>query len=223
MRSRGLLLAVGLFAAAAAAAGFAADGSLSGSVGPGFTIRLLGADGLPVQHLDPGTYSLTVDDRSPDHNLHLRGPGVDVATEVDAVGTSVFTVTVRDGRYQYLCDAHPATMAGTVDVGAGEPPPPPPPRPKPVTLNATVGPGATISLTTAAGARVRILRRGAYAITVRDRSKEQNFHLSGVGVNRRTGLVQTGTVTWRLTLRAGRLLYLSDASPKTLRGSATVR
>jgi hypothetical protein len=221
MRRRGLL-AASLLAAVAAAGTLAADGSLSGSVGPGFTIRLLGADGLPVQHLDPGAFSLTVDDRSPDHNFHLLGPGVDVATDVDGVGTSTFTFTVSDGRYQYVCDAHPATMRGTVDVGAGEPPPPPPP-PKPGRLNATVGPGTTISLTTAAGARVRALKRGAYVITVRDRSKRQNFHLSGAGVNRRTGLAQTGTVTWRLTLKAGKLLYVSDASPKTLRGTATVR
>jgi hypothetical protein len=60
-------------------------------------------------------------------------------------------------------------------------------------------------------------------ITVRDRSARHNFHLSGAGVNRRTGLAQRATVTWRLTLKAGTLLYVSDASPKTLRGTAVVR
>ena len=222
MRRRGLL-AVTALAALAATGALAADGSLSGSVGPGFTIRLIGADGLPVQHLDPGTFSLTVDDRSPDHNFHLLGPGVDVATDVDAVGTSTFTFTVRDGRYQYVCDAHPATMKGSLDVGAGEPPPPPLPPAKAGRLNAVVGPGATIALKTSAGARVRTLKRGVYLITVRDLSKRQNFHLSGAGINRKTGLAQTGTVTWRVTLKAGTLRYVSDASPKTLRGTATVR
>ena len=70
---------------------------------------------------------------------------------------------------------------------------------------------------------MRTLKRGAYAITVRDRSRRHNFHLSGAGVNRRTGLAQLTTVTWRVTLKAGTLLYVSDASPKTLRGTAVVR
>jgi hypothetical protein len=222
MRRRGLL-AVIVLAALAAAGAFAADGALTGSVGPGFTIRLLGADGLPVQHLDPGTFSLAVDDRSQDHNFHLSGPGVDVATDVDGVGPSTFTVTLADGRYQFVCDAHPATMKGAFDVGTGEPPPPPLPPAKAGRLTATVGPGATISLTTPAGARARTLTRGVYLITVRDRSKRQNFHVSGAGINRKTGLAQTVTTTWRVTLKPGKLLYVSDASPKTLRGTAVVR
>ena len=222
MRRRGLL-AVSALAAVAAASAFAADGSLSGSVGPGFTIRLVGADGVPVQHLDPGTFSLAVDDRSPDHNFHLSGPGVDVATDVDAVGASTFTVTVVDGRYQFVCDAHPATMKGTLDVGAGAPPPPPLPPAKAGRLNAVVGPGSTIALRTSGGARVRTLKRGVYLIAVRDLSKRQNFHLSGAGINRKTGVAQTGTLTWRVTLKAGTLRYVSDASPKTLHGTATVR
>lgn len=70
---------------------------------------------------------------------------------------------------------------------------------------------------------MRSLKAGAYVVTVRDLSKQHNFHLSGAGVNRKTGLAQTGTSTWKLTLKAGTLLYVSDASPKTLRGSALVR
>jgi hypothetical protein len=221
MRSRGLL-AVVVLAVLGAASAHAAGGPLSGSVGPGFTIRLAGGDGLPVQRLDPGTYALAIDDRSQDHNFHLTGPGVEVTTDVDGVGTSTFDITVGDGRYQFICDVHPTTMRGTFDVGTGPPPPPPPPPP-PTRLTAVVGPGTTIALRSAAGARVRTLKRGAYVITVRDLSKRQNFHLSGAGVNRRTGLAQTGTVTWRLTLRPGTLRWVSDSSPKTLRGTAVVR
>ena len=45
---------------------------LRGTVGPGFTISLRDAAGAAVSHLDPGTYSLTVDDKSEEHNFHLR-------------------------------------------------------------------------------------------------------------------------------------------------------
>jgi len=223
MRRKGLV-AVVLLAALGAAGAYAADGALTGSVGPGFTIRLLGPDGLPVTKLDTGTYQIAIEDRSQEHNFHLSGPGVDVATDVDGVGPQTFTVTLRDGRYQFVCDPHAATMSGRFDVGAGAPPPPPPPPPAQVTrLAAVVGPGATIALRNAAGVKVRTLKRGAYAIAVRDLSKRHNFHLSGAGANRRTSLAGTGTVTWKLTLKAGTLLYVSDASPKTLRGSAVVR
>src|SRR6266545_1109371 len=69
--------------AAAAADGSAVLGlavaavALSGTVGPGFTIGLRHA-GKPVAHLAPGRYAITVSDRSPIHDFHLRGPGVDV-------------------------------------------------------------------------------------------------------------------------------------------------
>lgn len=221
MRRRGLL-AVVVLAALAAAGAYAADGTLTGSVGPGFTIRLLGPDGFPVTKLDTGTYQIVVDDRSPDHNFHLTGPGVDVSTDVDGVGTRTFSVTLTNGRYRFMCDPHIATMNGDFDVGTGPPPPPPPP-PAATKLSAVVGPGNVIALRNAAGVRVRTLKRGAYVITVRDRSRRHNFHLSGAGVNRRTGLAQLTTVTWRVTLRAGTLVYVSDASPKTLRGTAVVR
>ena len=223
MRRRGLLAVVVLVAFAAASA-YAADGTLNGSVGPGFTIRLLGPDGFPVKHLDVGTYQLVIDDRSEEHNFHLTGPGVDESTGVEEIGSRTVTINLKDGRYRFVCDPHSGTLNGTFDVGGGPPPPPPlPPPAKAIRLSAVVGPGATIALRNAAGSRIRILKSGAYVVTVRDLSKRHNFHLSGAGVNRKTGLGQTGTVTWKLTLKAGTLLYVSDASPKTLRGSALVR
>ena len=129
MRSRGLVVAAALAVVVTivASVALAQDGKLSGTVGPGFTIKLVGPDGLPVQRLAPGTYELAVDDRSPEHNFHLSGPGVDVATPVDDVGAQTFAVTLRDGRYTFVCDPHRLTMRGGFDVGTGPPPPPPPP------------------------------------------------------------------------------------------------
>ena len=93
-----------------------ADGTqLSGTVGPGFTISLRDASGAAVRQLDPGTYSLTVDDKSEEHNFHLQGPGgVDVSTEVEAIGVKTFSVTLVDGKYTFLCDPHPSADDGHV-------------------------------------------------------------------------------------------------------------
>ena len=131
MGSRGLVVAAALAVVVTivASVALAADGKLTGTVGPGFTIKLVGPDGLPVQRLAPGTYELAVDDRSPEHNFHLSGPGVDVATPVDDVGAQTFAVTLTDGRYTFVCDPHRLTMRGGFDVGTGPPPPPPPPPP----------------------------------------------------------------------------------------------
>lgn len=147
MRFRNLLLAALLAASVSAVAAFAAGGPLAGTVGPGYTIKLSGADGFPVKQLDPGTYELTVDDRSEEHNFHLTGPGVSETTEVEGTGSRTFSVTLGNGRYTFVCDPHSSTMRGTFDVGTGPPPPPPPPPPAAgAKLSATVGPGATIVL-----------------------------------------------------------------------------
>ncbi|MBA3787295.1 MAG: hypothetical protein H0X21_01210 [Actinobacteria bacterium] len=69
---------------------------------------------------------------------------------------------------------------------------------------------------------MRALRAGAYIITVRDRTKLHNFHLTGAGVNRKTGIAQVATVTWKLTLKRGTLVFRSDKSPVTLRGTVAV-
>jgi hypothetical protein len=50
-----------------------------------------------------------------------------------------------------------------------------------------------------------------------------NAHLVGTGgVNRKTGLAATGTLTWKVKLSAGLLRFFSDRSPKTVRGSIRV-
>ena len=51
----------------------AAPTKLVATVGPGFTITLTKA-GKKVTTLKPGTYSITVNDKSTFHNFHLTGP-----------------------------------------------------------------------------------------------------------------------------------------------------
>ncbi|MFN2468364.1 MAG: plastocyanin/azurin family copper-binding protein [Gaiellaceae bacterium] len=223
--SRIAAAAAGLLCAGVAAgvSGGEDQPALEGTVGPGFSIQLRDASGAGVRQLDPGTYAVVVRDLSEEHNLHLMGPGVDQTTEVETAETFRWTVALAEGRYEFYCDPHVATMMGQLTVGTPPPLPPPAPPPRRATkLNAAVGPGRAISVRTAAGAKVTSLRAGRYALRVRDRSAADNFHLTGPGVNRRTAVVRTVSATWTLTLARGVYTYRSDAHP-ALRGSFRVR
>jgi plastocyanin len=91
-------------------------------------------------------------------------------------------------------------------------------------LVATVGPGESITLRTAAGAPVRNLRAGIYTVTVRDRSTEHNFHISGPGVNKATGIGSTATVTWKVKLLRGKAYrFVCDPHSDDMRGSFRTR
>lgn len=198
-----------------------AQNALTGTVGPGFSISLVDESGNLVTHLDPGTYTITVKDLSAEHNFDLTGPGVAQHTEVETVTTATWTVTFTDGIYTYLCDAHPTQLKGQFAVGTATLPTP---KPKPAAkkLAGSVGPGARIALRTASGARATSLKAGAYVLTVRDRSKADNFHLRGKGVNVSTAVAFTGSKTWRIRLAKGVYKYFSNAHP-ALKGSVRVR
>jgi plastocyanin len=202
-----------------------AQSALTGTVGPGFSISLVDESGNLVTHLDPGTYTITVKDQAAIHNFDLTGPGVAQNTDIEFVGTATWTVTFTDGIYTYVCDAHPTQMKGQFAVGTATlPTPKPKPKPKPAAkkLAGSVGPGAKIALRTASGARATTLKAGAYVLTVRDKSKTDNFHLRGKGVNASTGVAFTGTKRWKIRLAKGVYKYFSNAHP-ALKGSVRVR
>jgi hypothetical protein len=183
-----------------------------------FRITLRDADGNPVSHVDPGTYTINVRDYSATHNFHLTGPSVDQATEIEGkTTTTVWVVTFSNGTYTFVCDAHPTNMRGSFTSGTVAPP-----EPKPKKLNARVGPGKRISLTTTSGARVKVLKAGAYRITVRDTSRTDNFHLIAPGANKKTSVKGRSTTTWSVRLRHGAGRYQSDATKK-LRATFRVR
>jgi hypothetical protein len=226
---RALAAAAALSLLAAAAALYApgrAGGEntkLFATVGPSFSIILRDAAGNRLTQLDPGTYDIVVEDLSEEHNFHLFGPGVDRFTSVDEANTTqTWTVTFVEGRYRYLCDPHSGLMFGNFTVGNPPAPPPPAPAPKRTKLVGTVGPGMRISLVNAAGARVRTVKAGPAAVTVRDRSASHSFHLVAPGVNRKSGVAFKGTRAWTLTLRPGALRWYCDTHPKTLRGAAKI-
>ena len=222
MLRRALVLAAVFAALTLPGRADAADGNLTATVGPGFTIRMVNNEtGTAVSHLDPGTYVITVKDQSEEHDFHLQGPGVDMFTQVEFVGTVTWTVTLKDGRYTYKCDPHPSQMFETFTVGT----PPPATTPPPAVakkLLATVGPGATISLRDSKGMKIASLKAGLYTIVVRDRARNHNFHLTGVGVNRKTTIIFNGTVTWKVKLAKGTLRFVCDAHAATMRGAVKV-
>jgi len=171
-----------------------------------FTISLQDASGRSVTNLDPGTYDIEVHDLSEEHNFHLIGPGVDQATGVASTQDVVWTVTFTNGTYRFQCDAHSTLMRGRFTVGTVV---------APTALKASVGPRLRIAL------QPKTVVAGAAKITVVDRSRTDNFHLVGPGVNRKTGVAFRGRVTWNVALQAGRYTYRSDKH-KRLRGSLTV-
>jgi hypothetical protein len=215
------LAVAGLVLAGAAAA----EGPrLAGTVGPGFSILLRDAAGNAVTQLDPGPHELVVDDLSEEHNFHLTGPGVDVSTVVAESGQQSFQLTLQNGRYRFVCDAHPTQMRGELVAGTPPPAPPPPPPvpPPPIRLVVTAGPGGTIVLRSGTGAPVKRLRAGRYRIEARDRSAALNVHLTGAGIDRKTSVPFRGVRVWVVTLRKGTLSFRSDPQRATLKGSVPV-
>jgi plastocyanin len=204
-----LLFVVGMLAALAPAAAPQPQATqLEGNVGPGFVISLRDSSGAGISHMDPGTYLIHVVDQSDEHNFHLTGTGVDKATDIVGTGAQDWEITVVDGTYRYVCDAHATQMRGSFTVG--NVPTPTPTR----KLAGTVGPGAKISL-------ARSAKAGKTIVTVRDLTKKDNFHLSGPGVNKKTGIAFKGTVKWTLMLKAGTYKFRSDAH-RALKGTLKV-
>ena len=87
----------------------AATPVFKGTVGPGFTIKML------TKPTKAGKIKLVINDRSNVHNFHLTGPGVNVKTSVSAIGTKTFTITLKKGTYKFICDPHPF-MKGSFTV-----------------------------------------------------------------------------------------------------------
>ena len=164
-----------------------------------------------MTHLDPGDYTIEVHDLASIHNFHLSGPGVNMATDIDSVGTVTWNVTFTDGRYHFQCDPHPTQLHGDFTVGTVATTP---------TLAGSVGPGKTISLKTSSGAKAKSLPAGTYKLTAADRSKKLNFHFFGSGVNKKTAIKFVGKKTWTVTLKAGKTYrYQSDRLASRLRGT----
>jgi plastocyanin len=116
-----------------------------------------------------------------------------------------------------------AVLSGLALVAAlGAPPTVAQEMAAPTRLNGTVGPGFTITLTKG-GQAVETLKPGEYAIKVRDRSENHNFHLKGPGVDKKTAVGREVTVTWNVTLQRGKYRFQCDPHASSMNGSFTVK
>ena len=111
-------VAVALLVSATSFGGGAAAPALKGTVGPGFTINLTKA-GKAVKSLRPGTYKITVADRSAEHNFVLgrQGGAQRQLTSVLFVGTKTMTVKLTKGVWRFYCAPHASGMFGRLTVG----------------------------------------------------------------------------------------------------------
>lgn len=107
---------------ASGAASPATSTALIGMVGTAedpdaYEIAITDESGAPITSLPAGDYTLTFADRSASHNFRLSGPGgVDVATDVGGVDESTIELTLEPGTYVFVCDPHPASMSGELEV-----------------------------------------------------------------------------------------------------------
>ena len=90
--------------------------TLNAVVGPAFNITLRKTSGTKVTTIPHGVYVIRVSDKSPIHNFRLKGPAVNKATGVSASGSATWTLTLKAGKYTYVCDPHASTMKGAFTV-----------------------------------------------------------------------------------------------------------
>ena len=89
-------------------------------------------------------------------------------------------------------------------------------------LNASVGPGFEISLTTEDGEPVETLAAGSYTISTDDQSDIHNFHLTGEGVDVDTGVSESGTESFEVTVTEGTYNFVCDPHAGSMNGSFEV-
>jgi plastocyanin len=107
-----LVAVAAIVAALAVPSALAATPTLTGTVGPGFTITLKQGK-TKVSKLKAGKYVFKIADKASIHNFHLKGPGVDKKTSVPKTGNSTWTLTLKKGKYTFVCDPHASFMKGS--------------------------------------------------------------------------------------------------------------
>jgi plastocyanin len=203
-----VLSIAGLATAVSVARPAATDGTLQASVGPGYSISLT-QNGVKVTHLDPGTYTINVNDQADIHNFDLFGPGVKESTGVDTIGTTTWTVTFTDGTYNYVCDAHPASMTGKFTVGTVQTTTTTPPPPTALKVKAKAKVTARTVAVTATATKVAALDFGLWKGTKRVAHATARAKVKTVKLK----APSAGRYVAKITAKAG---------GKTARASATV-
>jgi plastocyanin len=109
-----LVLVVAVVGVGAASA---APPKLVGVVGPDSSFAITLKQGSKaVKTLKAGKYTFVIKDTADIHNFHLTGPGVNKSTPVGGKGTFTWKVTLKKGKYTYICDPHASSMKGSFTV-----------------------------------------------------------------------------------------------------------
>jgi plastocyanin len=115
----GAATVLGVAAVTSALGQGASTPTLKGTVGPGFTISLT-KSGKKIKTLKPGTYKVTVNDKSSAHNFTLERetkPKIEKHVSSTAfTGTKSMTVTLKKGEWKFYCSVHESTMHGSFMV-----------------------------------------------------------------------------------------------------------
>ena len=93
-------------------------------VGPGYSISLT-RTAPKLTHLDPGTYTINVNDQADIHNFDLFGPGVKESTGVDTTGIDHLDGDVRRRDVQLRLRRPPGVDEGHRSRSAPSRRPPP--------------------------------------------------------------------------------------------------
>ena len=112
------ILALSL-AASAAFARSAKNPTLTGTVGPSFTITLK-QNGKTVKSLKAGKYTFKVTDKATIHNFVLEKEHSKFEkeiTDVSDTGTKTVTINLTKGTWKYYCEPHESTMEHNFRVG----------------------------------------------------------------------------------------------------------
>jgi len=93
---------------------------LKGTVGPGFTIKLVDSTGKKVSTLKPGKYTFVVTDKASIHNFVLEqekgGKFEKAITGVGFTGMKTVTITLTKGKWKFYCKPHESSMFGDFTV-----------------------------------------------------------------------------------------------------------
>ena len=80
----------------------------------------------------------------------------------------------------------------------------------------------SISLSDQSGTAIKNLAAGTYSLTIKDESSIHDFHLTGAGVDKATGIGTTGASTFSVTFKPGKYSFVCDPHASSMHGSFTV-
>jgi plastocyanin len=79
-----------------------------------------------------------------------------------------------------------------------------------------------IEMKTSANRALKSVKAGTYRIKIEDKGSIHNFHLTGPGINKSTGVAFVGDRIWTVKLKRGTYRFVCDPHASMMRGSFRV-